>query len=122
MGVSHNGRENRYSVHSCTDVNRITEHGLIWVKRTDDTIAIIKYIGKETDVTIPATIEGYPVTMIAQFAFKDSVAQNLSIPDTLCEIHWDAFTGSALSSQCCDELFGKNVRRVGFSISTVYTS
>lgn len=117
MGVPYYGLENRYSLHSCTDVNGITEQGLIWVKRTDDTIAIIKYIGKETNVTLPATIEGYPVTMIAQFAFKDSVAQNLSIPDTLCEIHWDAFTDSALSSQYFDELVekNKNIHRVGFT-------
>ena len=37
-------------------------------------VLIVAYIGTETEVTIPSTIEGYPVCYIEPYAFKDSTS------------------------------------------------
>ncbi len=60
----------------------------------NDTVTIVKYTGDESSVKIPNTINGYSVTKIGEYAFKDK--QNLTeviFPDKLQSIGDFAFLG-----------------------------
>lgn len=55
------------------------------------TVAITKYLGTASVVTIPSTIDGKTVTMIDANAFKDTGVTNVIIPSTVIEIGTKAF-------------------------------
>ncbi len=53
----------------------------------DGTIGIAKYIGTETEITIPDKIEALPVTVIGTNAFKNNDSlMNITIPDSVTTI------------------------------------
>ena len=57
----------------------------------DGRAVILAYLGDETEVTIPAAIEGYPVTAIAEAAFRGTAVVSVKIPYSVTEIGWFAF-------------------------------
>jgi len=54
-------------------------------------VTITKYIGSDTDVTIPTSIEGLPVTAIGESAFSGSAVKKVTIPQGVTNIDWFAF-------------------------------
>lgn len=61
----------------------------------DNAISISGYFGKESVVTVPASIAGYPVSEIASGAFSDcETVTEIRLPDSIMEIERDAFSGS----------------------------
>ena len=97
--------QNSNTIWSCTNENGITENELLWVKLKNDTAVILKYLGHDAHVSIPATINGVAVTGIAQHAFENSSVQTVDLPKTITNIGVSAFQGSQLTSFafCGDE-------------------
>ncbi|MCD7809343.1 MAG: leucine-rich repeat domain-containing protein, partial [Erysipelotrichaceae bacterium] len=62
-----------------------------YVKLEDGTIEIYSYIGDETEVTIPSTIDGYIVTSIGDCAFEHSDITSVVISNTVKYIGDGAF-------------------------------
>jgi hypothetical protein len=58
-------------------------------------ITITGYTGSGGDVTIPATINGLPVTSIADLAFQESPLTSVMISDNVTNIGYESFWGSA---------------------------
>lgn len=52
---------------------------------------IYEYLGTARAVTVPSAIVGYPVTRIADEAFKGTAVTSVIVPDTVTEIGWFAF-------------------------------
>lgn len=52
---------------------------------------IYEYLGTARTVTVPETIVGYPVTRIADEAFKGTAVTSVIVPDTVQGIGWLAF-------------------------------
>ena len=50
------------------------------------TIVITKYFGRESDVTVPSSINSAPVVTIASGAFEGSKAESITIPNTVANI------------------------------------
>jgi hypothetical protein len=61
-------------------------------KVKDGTAIITGYVGQETAIVIPSTIDGYTVTEIGDDAFKTTKITSVSIPSTVTVIGWFAFT------------------------------
>ena len=58
----------------------------------NDEITIIKYNGSESDVEMPSTIDGFPVTKIFSYAFHNCVKiHSVKIPDSVTIIGYNAF-------------------------------
>ena len=57
----------------------------------NESAVIRAYLGTARAVTVPDTIVGYPVTRIADDAFKGTAVTSVIIPDTVGEIGWFAF-------------------------------
>ncbi len=57
----------------------------------DGRAVILSYLGDEPRVTVPAVIEGYPVTAIADSAFQGTSVTQVEIPYSVSEIGWFAF-------------------------------
>lgn len=49
----------------------------------DGSITIIEYFGTETEVTVPASIAGYPVNAVAPGAFAGTGVTKVNLPDTV---------------------------------------
>lgn len=64
----------------------------------DGEAVIIKYRGEEGDITIPATLDGYPVTKIGSSAFAFIRIGHLYIPDGVTEIAEEAFRNTGARS------------------------
>ena len=52
---------------------------------------ILSYLGKESHVTVPATIGGYPVTSVEEAAFRNTAVSSVVLPDSVTKIGWFAF-------------------------------
>ena len=81
------GSPNAHFVSRSTDWTALYEYDA-----TGNTVIIKKYKGTETEVIIPAVIEGKPVTIIGNGAFKDKTnLTKVVIPEGVTEIQYDAF-------------------------------
>lgn len=58
---------------------------------TDGAAVILQYLGDETKVTVPAAIDGYPVTSIADEAFRGTAVTSVILPYSVTRIGWFAF-------------------------------
>ncbi len=56
-------------------------------------ITITAYTGYESIIEIPSTLDGMPVTVIGEEAFKNCPAERIIIPNTVTYIDWFAFYG-----------------------------
>lgn len=56
-------------------------------------VTITGYTGNSKDVTIPSSINGSPVTKIGDGAFQNTDISALTIPSSVKEIGWFAFSG-----------------------------
>lgn len=60
---------------------------------TNETVTITGYQGTDTDVVIPSTIEGRPVTRVAERALYETASMvRLTVPDTVAMIEEEAFS------------------------------
>lgn len=75
-------------------------------------VEITGYTGVETDIEIPAEIEGTPVTAIGKNAFEKTNITSIKMPDTLIEICDYAFYEA---TSLIEVTLGENVQRVGKS-------
>lgn len=72
----------------------VTEGNYEYTVLEDNTVEIKKYMGSETEVTIPATLGGKKVTSIGEMAFNDCLElKNVTIPDSVTSIQDYAFQG-----------------------------
>ena len=62
------------------------------------TITLTDYTGTETDVTIPAQINGIPVTAIGETAFQGKNLTSVTIPTSVTSIGVSAFQNNQLTS------------------------
>ncbi len=62
----------------------------------NDQITITGYVGKASDVIVPSSIEGRPVVKIGEGAFKSTQISNITLPSTLKNIDWFAFSECTL--------------------------
>ncbi len=60
---------------------------------TDGYATITGYVGNDTELVIPATVDGYRVTAIADSAFEDSSIKSVIISNGVQSIGWFAFNG-----------------------------
>ena len=59
---------------------------------TDEEATITKYIGEDSDVTVPSMLGGFPVTAIGDYAFSlNSILTSVTIPDGVVHIGLGAF-------------------------------
>jgi len=61
-------------------------------------VEIIRYVSGNTDVRIPARIQGLPVTVIGEEAFWGNQLTSVTIPDSVAHIGDFAFNGNRLTS------------------------
>lgn len=72
----------------------IYTYGYFNYKVEDKSVTITDYFGKETEVTVPSMIVGYPVSKIAEGAFVDcKTVEQLNLPDTVMVVE-DGALGS----------------------------
>ena len=54
-------------------------------------LTVLAYLGTETHVTIPSHVERYPVTALADDAFRGTSVVSVTVPDTVTSIGWFCF-------------------------------
>jgi multidrug efflux pump subunit AcrA (membrane-fusion protein) len=74
-----------------------TVDGIEW-SQDDGVITITGYTGTSTDVVIPASINGKPVTSIGDMAFEDNQLTGVTIPNSVTSIGDMAFEDNQLTS------------------------
>ncbi len=72
---------------------QIYTEGCFEYRVEEGAVIICGYFGKETEVTVPASIAGNPVSVIAKGAFSNSeTVKKVWLPDTIMTIEKGAFT------------------------------
>lgn len=88
-----------------------TENLLFELDDRTQTYRVTGYEGNETEIKIPPTHDGIPVTVIASNAFKDSQITKVILPEGITEISAQAFFSCAVEEIELPEslqLIGKN--------------
>ena len=75
--------------------NDIPFNSLLQYSISNGEVTIEKYTGSDTSLTIPATIEGKPVTKIKGYAFNGSSVTSVVLPSSLTQIDGYAFYGAS---------------------------
>lgn len=74
--------------------NATSVESFTYSKLTGNTVEIEKYIGNDTKVIIPETIDGMAVTSIGSHAFYDNTSvESVTIPNGVTDIGYEAFYG-----------------------------
>ena len=55
------------------------------------TVTILSYLGSDPTVTVPAYVDRYPVTAVADDAFRGTAVISVILPDTVHTVGWFAF-------------------------------
>jgi len=58
-----------------------------------ESVEITKYIGKSNRVSVPAMIQGLPVTSVGGYTFNNNEVKEVILPDTIKNISYNAFFG-----------------------------
>ena len=66
-------------------------------EKKNGAVVITEYVGTESDVTIPAMLDGLPVLTIGENAFRGKKVSSVVVPEGVRTIDWFAFFG-------CNEL------------------
>ncbi len=80
------------------DFADVTGQGFVYEIDDEDNVHITGYTGNATDLVIPATIDGKPVMVIENAAFKDKGIVYVTLPDGLREIGNNAFAGNLIGT------------------------
>ena len=73
-------------------VETIEEDGVVYVKLTQNTVAIQSYSGNATSLAIPETVNGCTVTAVGACAFEgNQILESIDLPDTITVIGNKAF-------------------------------
>ena len=64
-------------------------------KEEKGSITITAYVGTDTDVAVPSSINGIPVTAIGESAFAGTNVKKVSLPNSVTHIDWFAFNSCA---------------------------
>jgi len=76
----------------CAAKEKITSGDYTYVILEDGTLELYKYIGTDFDVTVPAALDGYPVTVIGENAFDfNNNLQSVTISEGITTIGYQAF-------------------------------
>lgn len=81
------------SVISSSAIVEIDDGDFSFVKNTDGTYSLYKYYGDDTDIVLPTTALGKPVTAIYSHAFDESEITSVVIPEGYTSIGNSAFYG-----------------------------
>jgi hypothetical protein len=108
-------------------VNSLFDYDKLRLSDASYKIVIKGYNGNENDVTIPATIEGLPVTHIGRSVFRNKQTTSVTFPDSVTTIYDQAFDNCTLiritigaNVIFSDTTFSEGNDNIGFSI--VYRS
>ena len=95
VGSEDNGKIAYYAkrVHTSKASSNIKVLGdyLVYSDNASGSAVLLDYLGTETELTLPSSIDGYDYE-IAAYAFFDSNLQNVSIPEGVTAIGTQAFT------------------------------
>lgn len=72
-----------------------TEDGFVF-ERSEGGLILTAYNGKETDVTVPGTVENESVVMIGEKAFLEKNVTSIQLPDTIQRIGSSAFSACTM--------------------------
>lgn len=91
------GDENyNYDVDNYAGEYGITEEGIVWAKRKDNTVAICDYWGTDSIITIPESFVGLPVTdIVERFFATNSINLIFETPMTLENIYVSGWSGDS---------------------------
>ena len=78
------------------DISRTTSDGFVY--KGSSTLTITGYTGRAKNVSIPASINGKPVTAIGDHAFFQKQLTSLTIPSSVSSIGWGTFLDNQLTS------------------------
>ena len=87
---------------------------------------ITKYNGEDTNVVIPAAIDGVAVTEIGSYALGNNTdIENVVIPSTVTKMDYDAFDGSYFIEGlyfygACPTGFGSDYADLFYDVTTIY--
>lgn len=74
--------------------------------------AITGYYGEEKNIVIPATVDGYRVTSVADSAFEDTPINSVIISEGITSIGWFAFNGC---TELTSVIVPASVSSIGYS-------
>ena len=103
MGPADRLRE-RAAAEAVPNAGPATQTGLssgdfVYALGIDGTVEITKYLGSAASVTVPATLDSFPVVSLKQAFMDNQTLESVQLPEGLTRISENAFTGcSALTA------------------------
>ena len=89
-----------FLINGITTIRAQTANDFLYFEKEDGTIVIRDYIGSETDIIIPETINDKVVTVIGYhaFSFTDPMLTSVVIPNSITHIWDNAFSDNSITT------------------------
>ena len=97
-----------FSVYAAPD--EVYSFGHFYYHSHDGYVSICGYLGRETDISIPSSISGKPVSEIEGGTFDGcDTVKTIVIPDTVTAVHDNSFTGASSLEKIVSNTIGISI-------------
>ncbi|HNW87826.1 MAG TPA: leucine-rich repeat domain-containing protein [Candidatus Limiplasma sp.] len=86
-----------------SQLDTVSSGDWLYLKQTDGTLALERYQGTATDVTVPVTLDGLTVTMVDSYCFPQDTLLTITVPEGITTLATDAFLFSPVETVSLSE-------------------
>ena len=103
LADEYEGDDESYYDERLSTLDTVTSGDWLYLKQADGTLALERYQGEATDVTVPVILDGLTVTTVDSFCFPQSTMHSITVPQGITTLAIDAFLFSQVASVTLSE-------------------
>ena len=98
LADEYEGDDESYYDERLSQLDTVSSGDWLYLKQADGTLALERYQGMATDVIVPATLDGLPVTAVDSYCFPQDSMHSILVPESVTTLAVDAFLFSPVET------------------------
>ena len=103
LADEYEGDDESYYDERLSNLDTVSSGDWLYLKQADGTLALERYQGTATDVTVPVTLDGFTVTTVDSYCFPKDTLRAITVPEGITTLAIDAFLFSPVKTVTLSE-------------------
>lgn len=103
LADDYEGDDESYYNERLTTLDTVSSGDWLYLKLAEGTLALERYQGTATEVTVPVTLDGLTVTTVDSYCFPQDAMQAITVPEGITTLAIDAFLFSPVEKVTLSE-------------------